>query len=94
MSFKIRYGDLQRILIEFGASREDAPVIADFLDEYIDFEVDLSHYLWNTMLFNIAIVNGGKKEALEWIDENLCCSAEECTIYEVSRLDKTYIEYP
>ena len=93
MGFNIDYMDLVRIIKAFGQDNDEASIIADYLDECIDYDMDLSYYLWNTMLFNVGIVKGGKQQAEKWIDENLCCNVEDCTIYSSDRLGLSYIEY-
>ena len=93
MSFKIGYNDLVKIIEAFGFDNFTATIIADYFDNCVSWEVDFSFYIWNTALFNVAVIKGGMKEALEWIDENLCCGADDCTIYVSNELGGVYIEY-
>lgn len=75
MSFKIEFNELVKLLEAHGEEPDCARIIADYLDECIDYELDLSYYLWNTLLQ----VNcfDTKKEAFEYmkadsIDSNHC----------------------
>lgn len=93
MSFKIEYMDLVRIIKSYGFDDFTAKMIADYLDECINFELDFSKYIWNTALFNVAVIEGDKSDALQWIEDNLCVGAEDCIIYENTNLYGCYIEY-
>lgn len=92
MAFKINYSDLVRCIKAFGHDDDTAKIVADYLDECIDFDFDLSFYLWNTLLFNVETFET-KSECLEWIDENLTVGAEDCTIYECGNNIGVYLEY-
>lgn len=80
MSFRIGFNDLVKLLETYGYE-DSAKIIADYLDECIDYEFDLSYYLWNTLLFNVQCFDT-KKEALEYIDDKLCVDEKDCKIYE------------
>ena len=83
MTFKIKYNDLVKILEAFGEEDDSAKIIADYLDECIDYDMDLSFFLWNTRLFNVCCFDT-KEEALEWIEDNLDCNGEsvDCTLFD------------
>ena len=92
MAFNIRFNDLIKIIKAFGHDDFTAEVVADYLDE-LDYDIDLSYYLWNTLLFNVEVFET-KDEALQYIEDNLCCEVEDCTIYECSDGFKgVYLEY-
>lgn len=81
MSFKIKYYDLVRILEAYGEDYDSASIIADYLDECIDYDMDLSFYLWNTRL-NVCCFDT-KEEALDWINDNLSSDGcEDCILFE------------
>ena len=90
MSFKIGFNDLVRIIKAYDYDDDTAQIVADYLDECIDFELDLTYYIWNTLLFNVATFKT-KKEALQYIDDNLCCDVKDCKIFEGSF--GTYLEW-
>lgn len=81
MSFKIGFNEMVKILKQYGCNDFDAPIIADYLTECIDYVFDLSDYLWNALQFNVMCFTN-KADALQYIKDNLCCSIEDCTIYE------------
>ena len=94
MSFKIEYFDLLRIIEDaFNFDNFSATVIANYLDDCIDFDFDFTQYIWNTALFNVACIKGGKKEALQYIEDNLCCDADDCIIHECEEINGVYIEW-
>ncbi len=94
MSFKINYFDLITIFEDaFGFSNFDATVIANYLDDCIDYELDLRKYIGNTLAFNSVCLKAGKKEALQYIEENLTVSVEDCTIYECDEVNGVYLEW-
>ena len=81
MSFNISYPDLVRIIKSFGHTETYAQIVADYLDERIDYEMDLSFYLWNTLLYNIRCFKN-KEKALEYVENEVKCSIKDCIIYE------------
>ena len=92
MSFNIDYNDLVRILKNtYGYEEFTAKVVADYLDECIDFDLDFTHYVWNTLPYNVSIFET-KEEALRYVgDENL--SSNDYTLYECSEgLEGVYLE--
>ena len=90
--FDIGYGDLVKIIKALGHDDFTAEVVADYLDE-LDYDIDLSYYLWNTLLFNVEVFKT-KDEALQYIEDNLCCEVEDCTIHECSGgVTGVYLEY-
>lgn len=90
MTFKIEFNDLVRIIKAYDYDDSTAQIVADYLDECIDFELDLTHYIWNTLIFNVATFKT-KEEALQYIDDDLCCNPEDCTIWEGNF--STYLEW-
>ena len=92
MTFKIDYNDLQRIIKAFGYSEHTAVVVADYLDECVDYEKDLSFYLWNTLPYNVKIFET-KEEAEEYIKDQLSyCSSDDYTLYECENYKGVYLE--
>ena len=90
---KIGYNELVRLLNEVHKFEETvAYAVADYLTECIEYELDLDNYIWNTLLFNVVILDS-KEEALKYIEENLCCNVDDCKIYETNN-HKCYLEYP
>lgn len=82
MSFVIGFNDLKQILIKtFDYDEFTATVVADYLDECIDYEFDLTYYVWNTLLFYVQVFKT-KSEALEYIDNELSVEVKDCKIYE------------
>ncbi len=90
MSFKINYFDLQRIIKAFGYDNHTAEVVADYLDECVDYEIDLSYYLWNTLPYNVTIFKS-KSEAEEYI-KNQLLSSNNYTLYECKFYEGIYLE--
>lgn len=88
MSFKIDYNDLIKILKAFGEDDDTAKIIADYLDECITFEFDLSHYLWNTLQFNVHCFDT-KEEALQYVQDD---GTEDYTLYECTGNIGVYLE--
>ena len=91
LTAKIEFNDLVRFLKHMNYEEDVAVAVADYLTECIDYEFELSQYIWNTLLFNVVIVDS-KKEALQYIKENLCCDVEDCIIYETCN-NKCYLEW-
>lgn len=89
MSFKISYYDLERIIKAFGYDNHTAIVVAEYLDECVDYELDLSYYLWNTLLYNVKIFKT-KSEAEEYIKNQL--SSNDYTLYECENYKGIYLE--
>ena len=90
--FKINYPDLIRIIESFGYDNHTATVVADYLDECVDYELDLSHYLWNTLPFNVEIFKT-KSEAEKYIKDQLSdLSSDNYTLYECENYKGTYLE--
>ena len=92
MSFNIGYNDLVRILKAFGHDENSSIIVADYLDEQVDYDMDLSHYLWNTLLFNVMVFDT-KEEALDYIEEDLGCEKEDCILYECENDNGVYLEW-
>lgn len=82
MSFNINFNDLVKIIKAYGYDDSTAKIVADYLDECIEFEMDLTYYLWNALLL---------AEALDYIEENLTVGAEDCTVWEGNF--GTYLEW-
>ena len=93
MSFKIEYMDLVRFIKAYGFNEFTATMIAEYIDECIDYEMDLSYYIWNTVNYNVAVLKGDNSVALQYINDNLTCDREYCIIYESERLGGVYIEW-
>lgn len=90
MAFKLEYYDLVTLLEAKGHDNFTAKVVADYLDECIDYDMDLSLFLGNGLLFNVQVFKT-KEEAEKYVDEELCCSKEDCTIWEGNF--GTYLEW-
>ena len=89
MAFNIEYGDLVRLIKAVGRDDFTAEVVADYLDE-LDFDIDLSMYLWNTLLFNVEVFKT-KEEGEKYVEDNLCCDIEDCVVREGNF--GVYLEY-
>ena len=81
MAFKLEYNDLIRLIEACGNDDFTARVVADYLDECVDYDMDLSAFLWNGLLFNVQVFKT-KEEAEKYIEEELCCNKEDCTLWE------------
>ena len=79
--FKLNYNDLVRIIEAYGYEEFTAKVVADYLDECIDSELDLSYYLWNTLPYDVKIFET-KEESEKYVEEELCCDIGDCTLWE------------
>lgn len=88
--FKIEFNDLKRILKAFDFDDFTSEVVADYLDECISYDMDLTYYLWNTLLFNVEVFKT-KEEAEKYVEEELCCDIEDCTLWEGNF--GVYLEY-
>ena len=88
MSFKLAYYDLQRLIKALGYDQHTATVVADYLDECIDFELNLTDYLWNVLPYFVHIFKS-KKEALEYVKEQ---KVREYTLYECENYEGVYLE--
>ena len=94
VTLTMEYYDLERLLNSYNHVDDfEASIIADYIDECIDFELDFNQYIWNVVPFNMVVLKGGRDEALRYIDENLCCNIEDCTIYESVELGGVYLEW-
>lgn len=91
LSAKIGYNDLVKCIQAFDYSEEVSVAIADYLTECIDYEMDLTYYIWNTLLFNVEVLDS-KEEALQYIEDNLCVGVEDCKIYETCN-NKCYLQW-
>ena len=91
MTFKIDYNDLQRIIKALGYDKHTAIVVADYLDECIDYELNLSNYLWNILPYFVQVFKT-KTEAEEYIKEELTDSAD-LTLYECKNYQGVYLEW-
>lgn len=89
MAFELEYFDIITLLNKVGIT-EGAGVIASYLLDCIDYDLNLSYYIWNTALFNVQIFDN-KKDALTWIDKELCVALEDCILYETD--EGVYLEY-
>lgn len=90
--FKINYNDLVKIIKSFGYDNLTATVVADYLDECVDYELDLSYYLWNTLPYNVEIFET-KSEAEEYIKTQLSdLSSDNYTLYECENFNGIYLE--
>ena len=88
---KISYTDLVRFIMVFGKREDVAFTVADYLTSCIDYEMDLSFYLWNTLLFNVMIFDSAE-EVDEYINNMLSCTKEDCTIYKAEN-GKYYLQF-
>ena len=91
LTARIEYMDLVRLLKCIGKDTETAETVADYLTSCIEYEFDLSQYIWNTLLFNVQIFDS-KEEVEKYIQEELTCSRKDCKIYEAEN-GKWYLEY-
>ena len=90
----MEYFDLERLLSTYDFIDDfDASIIATYIDDCIDWELDFTSYVWNTIPFCSVCLKGGKKEALEYIKDNLCCDEDDCVIYECETLGGVYLEW-
>ena len=78
--FKLNYNDLVRIIKAYGYEEFTAQVVADYLDECIDSELDLSYYLWNTLPYEVKIFKT-REEAINHINEHLHGYTENCILW-------------
>lgn len=78
-NYNIEWYDVSRLLQFFGYKSNEADIIADYLDNCTT-DYDLTNWIWNVLPYNVQIFDT-KKEALEYIDEELDSSHEECTLY-------------
>ena len=92
LTAKISYMELRRLLIAHGYDYKVASTVADYLTSCVDFELNLEQYIWNTLLFNVVILDS-KEEALKYVEDNLCCDVEDCVIYGTEN-NKWYLECP
>lgn len=91
MGFRIAWYDLQTILSDgFGYDNHVANVVADYLDEQLDF--DLTTYIWNVLPYFVEVFDT-KEEALEYIEREEF-DVEECIIYECENYKGVYLEHP
>ena len=94
VEIKLEYDELERLLQSYDFIDDfEASVIADYIDECIDFELDFNQYVWNVVPFSMVCLKGGKEEALKYIEDNLCCDVEDCIIYECKEVGGTYLEW-
>lgn len=92
MAFNLEYNDLIRIIKAFGYEEHTAIVVADYLDEVVDYDLDLSHYIWNTLPYNVQIFKT-KAEAEEYINDQLSdLNSDEYTVFECENYKGVYLE--
>lgn len=91
----MQYYDLERLLnAVYGEDYTDfIETVACYLTEYVDYQIDLTTYMWNAMLFNVHVFDT-REECDNWIKDNVSNGYEnDCTIYECSN-GKFYLELP
>ena len=88
---KISYNDLVKFIMAFGKEEVVAVTVADYLTSCIDYEMDLSFYIWNTLLFNVMIFDSAE-EVDEYINNMLSCTKEDCIIYKAGN-GKYYLQW-
>lgn len=92
MAFKLDYPDLQKVIEAFGYDKHTATVVADYLDECVDYDLDLSHYIWNTLPYNVEVFET-KEEAEDYIKDQLSSlTSDDYTIYECKNYKGVYLE--
>lgn len=90
--FKINYPDLIRIIKSFGYDNHAATEVADYLDECVDYDLDLTYYIWNILPYNAHIFKT-KLEAEEYIKTQLSdLSSDDYTLYECENYKGIYLE--
>lgn len=93
MSFKLSYFDLERLIKSYGYDDHTATVVADYLDECIDFELDLTYYIWNTLPYFVQCFKT-KEEAEEYVKSELGdLSPDNYRIYECENYKGVYLEW-
>ena len=93
MTFKLAYYDLIRLIKVYGYSEHTATVVADYLDECIDYEMDLSYYIWNTLPYFVAVFKT-KEEARKFIESELSSvNPDDLTLYECENYKGVYLEW-
>ena len=86
--------DLERLLKTYDFIDDfEAGIIASYIDDCTDWGMDFTQYVWNVIPFCAVCLKGDKKEALQYIEDNLCCDVEDCVIYECTELGGVYLEW-
>ena len=91
LTARISYMELVRLLKAHEFEDDVAETVADYLTECVEYELDLEHYIWNTLLFNVQVLDS-KEESIQYVNDNLCCELEDCKVYETGN-GKCYLEW-
>ena len=92
ITVKISFFELEDLFKCHNYSDDEATVIADYLTECCcDYVKDLRYYIYNT-LPSYAVILNSKEECLQYIDEQLSCGVDDCTIYKACN-DLYYLEW-
>lgn len=82
MECTIDYMDLVRLIETTWFGKDNADVVATFLEDCIDFQLDLTNYLWNILPFFVQVFDT-MEEAEEYRKNNYEEDYwEDCTIYD------------
>ena len=79
MLIEVDWYDIYDLVRVNGYNNEEAEIISNYIDDRINFEVNLREWL-NSNAFEV-IVDGDKEQALEYIKRN-GCKIDECIIYD------------
>ena len=79
MLIEVDWYDIYDLVRVNGYNNEEAEIISNYIDDRINFEVNLREWL-NSNAFEV-IVDGDKEQALEYIKRN-GYNIDECIIYD------------
>ena len=92
MNIQIEWYDLSRLIKVFGYDDFDADLMADYIENCCP-ELDFTHYIWNIAPYFVECLEGGKQEALDYIEEYLDGNEQDCIIYECKNLGGVYLQW-
>lgn len=86
----IDYTCLEKLLKAYEFDDDVAETVADYLTECIEYPLDIYHYIWNTLLFNVHIFDD--KESMDEHIELEQLDRDDCFIFKSGVTGKYYLE--
>lgn len=89
MSYKLEFFDLERLIKTFGYSDFESKIMANYLDEYVDYDFDLSFWLWNVAGQFTRVIKGNRDKAMDFIKDEL--GDVKANIYEFDKIGGCFV---
>lgn len=89
----LNYDNLVNLIKSYGYDDFTSEMVADYIDECVDYELDFNQWIWNVLPFNVVIIKGDKEDAIKYFNEHIGGNIEDTTIYVSDFLGGVYLEY-